>query len=62
MNGLTVVEAVAGDAARAPARRSRSASEPPGASSTFALVGSSTQSSRRSTVSGRMTLPYSDCL
>ena len=30
--------------------------------STAALVGSSTQSRRRSTTSGRMTLPYSDCL
>lgn len=29
---------------------------------TTSFVGSSTQSSRRSTVSGRMTLPYSDCL
>jgi hypothetical protein len=28
----------------------------------LAFVGSSTQSSRRSTVSGKMTLPYSDCL
>ena len=31
-------------------------------SSTSALVGSSTQSSRRSTVNGRITRPYSDCL
>ena len=30
--------------------------------STASLVGSSTQSRRRSTVSGRITLPYSDCL
>ena len=30
--------------------------------STAALVDSSTQSSRRRTVKGRMTLPYSDCL
>jgi len=29
---------------------------------TAGLVASSTQSSRRSTVNGRMTLPYSDCL
>jgi len=29
---------------------------------TLALVGSSTQSSRRSTTSGRITRPYSDCL
>ena len=31
-------------------------------SSTSALVGSSTQSRRRSTVKGRITRPYSDCL
>jgi hypothetical protein len=31
-------------------------------SSTACLVGSSTQSNRRSTVRGRITLPYSDCL
>jgi hypothetical protein len=30
--------------------------------STAALVGSSTQSRRRSTVNGKMTRPYSDCL
>ena len=29
---------------------------------TASLVGAITQSSRRSTVNGRMTLPYSDCL
>ena len=31
-------------------------------SSTASFVGSSTQSSRRSTTSGRITRPYSDCL
>ena len=33
-----------------------------GAARAAALVGASTQSKRRRTVSGRMTLPYSDCL
>jgi hypothetical protein len=39
-----------------------SALEDARSSSTATLVGSSTQSRRRSTVNGRMTLPYSDCL
>ena len=43
------------DSARAFSRFSNSAS-------TAGFVASSTQSSRRSTVNGRMTLPYSDCL
>ena len=44
-----------------PAGLARAAGPARPASSSF-LLGASTQSRRRSTVKGRMTLPYSDCL
>ena len=58
-----VVEAAARPCAAGTARGSaRPSARFANSASTAALVASSTQSSRRSTVNGRMTLPYSDCL